>query len=81
MTPGPRDDWFTAEALRTFTSRTYRVSSASNRIGLRTEGPALDRAVPGELPSEGMVLGAVQVPRTAARSSSWRTTPPPGATR
>jgi allophanate hydrolase subunit 2 len=62
VTPGPRDDWFTPEALRTFTSRTYRVSSASNRIGLRTEGPALDRAVPGELPSEGRVLGAVQVP-------------------
>lgn len=62
VTPGPRDDWFTPRALRTFTSRTYRVSSASNRIGLRTEGPALDRARPGELPSEGMVLGAVQVP-------------------
>ncbi|MEU9915624.1 biotin-dependent carboxyltransferase family protein [Streptomyces sp. NPDC051001] len=62
VTRGPRDDWFTPEALRTFTSRTYRVSSASNRIGLRTEGPALERAVPGELPSEGMVLGAIQVP-------------------
>lgn len=62
VTRGPRDDWFTPEALRTFTSRTYRVSSASNRIGLRTEGPALERALPGELPSEGMVLGAVQVP-------------------
>lgn len=62
VTPGPRDDWFTPGALRTFVSRTYRVSPASNRIGLRTEGPALDRAVTGELPSEGMVLGAVQVP-------------------
>ncbi|MDQ1040044.1 biotin-dependent carboxylase-like uncharacterized protein [Streptomyces sp. V3I8] len=62
VTPGPRDDWFTAAALRTFTTRTYRVSPASNRIGLRTEGPALERAVDGELPSEGMVLGAVQVP-------------------
>ncbi|MGW2382611.1 5-oxoprolinase subunit C family protein [Streptomyces sp. NPDC001658] len=62
VTPGPRDDWFTPQALRTFTARTYRVSSASNRIGLRTEGPALERARPGELPSEGMVLGAVQVP-------------------
>jgi len=62
VTPGPRDDWFTAEALRAFTTRAYRVSSASNRIGLRTEGPALERAVHGELPSEGMVLGAVQVP-------------------
>ncbi|MBE8475147.1 5-oxoprolinase subunit C family protein [Streptomyces justiciae] len=59
---GPRDDWFTPEAVRAFTSRTYRVSLASNRIGLRTEGPALDRARRGELPSEGMVLGAVQVP-------------------
>jgi biotin-dependent carboxylase-like uncharacterized protein len=62
VTLGPRDDWFTDAALRTLTGRTYAVSSASNRIGLRTEGPALERAVPGELPSEGLVLGAVQVP-------------------
>ncbi|MGW4749970.1 5-oxoprolinase subunit C family protein [Streptomyces sp. NPDC004290] len=59
---GPREDWFTAPALRAFTTRAYRVSPTSNRIGLRVEGPALERAVPGELPSEGMVLGAVQVP-------------------
>ncbi|MFE9451528.1 biotin-dependent carboxyltransferase family protein [Streptomyces sp. NPDC006739] len=62
VTLGPRDDWFTPRALRDLTARTFRVSSASNRIGLRTEGPALERARPGELPSEGMVLGAVQVP-------------------
>ncbi|MFS4093195.1 biotin-dependent carboxyltransferase family protein [Streptomyces sp. AF1A] len=62
VTLGPRDDWFTARAVRDLTTRTYRVSSASNRIGLRTEGPALERARAGELPSEGMVLGAVQVP-------------------
>ncbi|MEU1533103.1 biotin-dependent carboxyltransferase family protein [Streptomyces fagopyri] len=62
VTPGPRDDWFTAGALRTLTTAGYRVSSASNRIGLRTEGPSLERAVSGELPSEGMILGAVQVP-------------------
>jgi biotin-dependent carboxylase-like uncharacterized protein len=59
---GPRDDWFSGEALRTLARGRYRVSSASNRIGLRTEGPSLERAVAGELPSEGMVLGAVQVP-------------------
>ncbi|MEV2217753.1 biotin-dependent carboxyltransferase family protein [Streptomyces sp. NPDC050997] len=62
VTLGPRDDWFTPEALRAFTARTFRVSSASNRIGLRTEGPALERSLTGELASEGMVLGAVQVP-------------------
>ncbi|MER7868025.1 biotin-dependent carboxyltransferase family protein [Streptomyces cellulosae] len=59
---GPRADWFTPAALRTLTSATYRVSPHSNRIGLRTEGPPLERASSGELPSEGMVLGAVQVP-------------------
>ncbi|MDT6987426.1 biotin-dependent carboxyltransferase family protein [Streptomyces lusitanus] len=62
VTPGPRDDWFTPEAVRVLTSRAYRVSPSSNRIGLRTTGPALERARPEELPSEGMVLGAVQVP-------------------
>jgi biotin-dependent carboxylase-like uncharacterized protein len=62
VTLGPRDDWFTPAALRTLTTRAYRVSAASNRIGLRTEGPALERARAGELPSEAMVLGAVQVP-------------------
>ncbi|TXS46047.1 biotin-dependent carboxyltransferase [Streptomyces sp. uw30] len=62
VTPGPRDEWFTPGALRAFTSRVYRVSPSSNRIGLRTEGPALERALTRELPSEGVVLGAVQVP-------------------
>ncbi|WP_370410727.1 biotin-dependent carboxyltransferase family protein [Streptomyces fradiae] len=59
---GPRHSWFTAAALHALATRAWRVSPASNRIGLRTEGPALERAVPGELPSEGMPLGAVQVP-------------------
>lgn len=62
VTLGPRDDWFTSDAVRILTSRTYRVSPASNRIGLRTTGPALERAREDELPSEGIVLGAVQVP-------------------
>ncbi|MEU7027243.1 biotin-dependent carboxyltransferase family protein [Streptomyces sp. NPDC046275] len=59
---GPRDRWFTGAALGALATRVWRVSPASNRIGLRTEGPVLERAVPGELPSEGMPLGAVQVP-------------------
>ncbi|MGA6171839.1 biotin-dependent carboxyltransferase family protein [Streptomyces sp. NPDC012600] len=60
--PGPRETWFTPAALHTLTTAAYRVSPHSNRIGLRTEGPALERAREGELPSEGMVLGAIQVP-------------------
>ena len=59
---GPRADWFTAEALGGLDGAVYDVSADSNRIGLRLVGSAIERARPGELPSEGMVLGAVQVP-------------------
>ncbi|WP_329164961.1 biotin-dependent carboxyltransferase family protein [Streptomyces sp. NBC_01387] len=59
---GPRADRVTEAALRGLPGAVYRVSVASNRIGLRTEGPPLERSGDAELPSEGMVLGAVQVP-------------------
>jgi biotin-dependent carboxylase-like uncharacterized protein len=59
---GPRDDWFTAEAVATFLSAEYTVSPESNSVGLRLDGPALDRARGSELPSEGVVRGSVQVP-------------------
>jgi biotin-dependent carboxylase-like uncharacterized protein len=66
LTPGPRDDWFGEEALDRLLTAAYVVDADSNRIGLRLAGPPLPRAraaeLPSELPSEGMVLGAVQVP-------------------
>ena len=62
ITAGPRQDWFTAGALATLIGSRYRASKDSNRIALRLDGPALERAVTVELPSEGLVLGAVQVP-------------------
>jgi biotin-dependent carboxylase-like uncharacterized protein len=61
--PGPRADWFTPAARAEFGTVTYTVSTQSNRIGLRFDGPPLGRAAgEAELPSEGMVRGAVQVP-------------------
>lgn len=62
VVPGPRDDWFTEEALTTLFTRPYRVTADSNRVGVRLDGPALTRSREGELPSEGMVTGSVQVP-------------------
>lgn len=59
---GPRDDWFVPEALAELCARPYTVSQDSNRVGVRLRGPELARAKEGELPSEGMVAGAVQVP-------------------
>jgi biotin-dependent carboxylase-like uncharacterized protein len=60
--PGPRADWFADEALEALTRSTYAVSSDSNRVGVRLNGPGLERHRTGELPSEGLVLGAIQVP-------------------
>jgi biotin-dependent carboxylase-like uncharacterized protein len=62
LLPGPRDGWFVADALQTLCARPYAVLPASNRVGVRLEGPALKRSITRELPSEGLVLGAVQVP-------------------
>jgi biotin-dependent carboxylase-like uncharacterized protein len=59
---GPRDDWFTAEAVATFLSAEFTVSPESNAVGLRLDGPVLDHARSSELPSEGVVRGSVQVP-------------------
>lgn len=59
---GPRTGWFADGALAALCAGSYTVAAESNRIGLRLEGPPLERTRAGELPSEGMVLGAVQVP-------------------
>lgn len=56
---GPRDDWFVADELF---GATYTISPLSNRVGCRLAGSGLTRTQAGELPSEGVVLGAVQVP-------------------
>jgi KipI family sensor histidine kinase inhibitor len=60
--PGPRDDWFAPGALELLCGGTYAVTPASDRTGLRLDGPALSRARGDELPSEGLVTGALQVP-------------------
>ncbi|GAA3748829.1 biotin-dependent carboxyltransferase family protein [Micromonospora maritima] len=60
--PGPRHDWFAPGALDLLCRDAYTVGPDSNRVGARLAGAALPRARAGELPSEGLVLGAVQVP-------------------
>ncbi|MEP6851557.1 MAG: biotin-dependent carboxyltransferase family protein [bacterium] len=58
--PGPREDWFAAPH-QLFTAR-WQVSDDTDRVGVRLDGPALERTHSGELASEGVVRGAVQVP-------------------
>ncbi|SEG93423.1 biotin-dependent carboxylase uncharacterized domain-containing protein [Saccharopolyspora kobensis] len=62
---GPRHDWFTEDALTALVGSSYEVTPDSNRVGMRLSGPALERCRTDELPSEGMVAGALQVPPSA----------------
>lgn len=59
---GPQEEYFTDESMETFFSSEYLVSPISDRMGYRIEGPALTHRGKTELLSEGMTMGAIQVP-------------------
>jgi len=59
--PGPRADWLSDEGAALLFSQPYGVRPLSNRVGLRLEGRPLGRRTPGELPSEGLVWGSIQL--------------------
>ncbi|WP_425040707.1 biotin-dependent carboxyltransferase family protein [Primorskyibacter sp. S187A] len=58
---GPQDQHFADDAVASFTTSTYKVSDAYDRMGMRLTGPtlALDGAL--SIPSEPIVRGSVQV--------------------
>jgi len=59
---GPQTKYFTDESIETFLSSEYSISLTSDRMGYRFEGPQLTHRGKTELISEGMTLGAIQVP-------------------
>jgi antagonist of KipI len=61
VTAGPQSDWFPEEAHKNFYSATYRLAEESNRMGLRLQGPPITSSSSGEMISEGVSLGAVQI--------------------
>ena len=69
ITSGPRQDWFNADAAAVLAAQTWLTTSESNRIGVRLaldpedpQATPLVRSREGELPSEGVVAGSLQVP-------------------
>ncbi len=59
---GPNVDAFASSAFETLVTAPYTVSGASDRMGLRLNGAALERANKTELPPQGTTAGALQVP-------------------
>jgi antagonist of KipI len=62
VTAGPQSDWFSEAAPEVFYKTAYRVAEESNRMGLRLEGAPIPAEAGGEMISEGVSLGAVQIP-------------------
>jgi antagonist of KipI len=61
VTAGPQSDWFPASSQNLFYSSVYRIAEESNRMGLRLEGPPIVEASEGQMITEGVSLGAVQI--------------------
>jgi antagonist of KipI len=64
VTEGPQSDWFGPAAQGRFYGNAYRITEESNRMGLRLVGPVVEKLSRGEMISEGVALGAIQVPES-----------------
>jgi antagonist of KipI len=62
ITDGPQSDWFANFGWKVFCESTFRVTEQSNRMGIRLEGPPVPPDVSWEMITEGVSLGAIQVP-------------------
>jgi len=59
---GPQDDYFTERGIQTFLHSEYVISIQADRMGYRLEGPPIEHKAGADIISDGVLLGAVQVP-------------------
>jgi biotin-dependent carboxylase-like uncharacterized protein len=63
---GPQADYFSQEAIDEFLSARWRVAQRSDRMAYRLEGVRLSHAKGHDIVSDGVALGAIQVPGDGA---------------
>ena len=59
---GPQDDMFTDQGVNTFLTETYTVTPEFDRMGCRLDGPVIAHKEGGDIISDGIAFGAIQVP-------------------
>lgn len=59
---GPQDDHFTEKGIGTFLGSTYTVSNEYDRMGCRMHGEVIEHKDGGDIITDGISFGAVQVP-------------------
>jgi antagonist of KipI len=62
LTRGSQQDWFSFETYAKFLATSYVVSEQSDRAGLRLKGEAITPREQAQLLTDGIPLGAIQVP-------------------
>ena len=59
---GMQSDWFSPSSLEAFANSQFRISSKSDRVGMRLDGPKMSRVTDAEMVSQAVVRGSIQVP-------------------
>ncbi|MBJ3776624.1 5-oxoprolinase subunit C family protein [Acuticoccus mangrovi] len=59
---GPQADWFTDKGIATFLEEPYVIDGATDRMGMRLNGPEIEHVGGYNLVSDGIATGAIQVP-------------------
>jgi len=62
VTRGVQNEWFSGDEYEKFLATPFEVSEQSDRAGLRLKGPSIAPHEPRQLLTDGIPLGAVQVP-------------------
>lgn len=60
--PGPQEDHFSAETVAAFRTSVYQVAAASDRMGIRLQGPNVTPEIP-DIVSDAIALGSIQIPK------------------
>lgn len=58
---GPQEDEFTGNGINDFYQSIYKVTGDSDRMGYRLEGPPPGHVTDGNIISDGIVMGSIQV--------------------
>jgi KipI family sensor histidine kinase inhibitor len=78
VVPGPQADHFDDGALAQLLATTWEVTPDADRVGIRLRGPCLAPGGIGEIVSDGMLPGSIQVPPDGQPIVMFRDAPTTG---
>ncbi|MGJ0395350.1 MAG: biotin-dependent carboxyltransferase family protein [Methylocystis sp.] len=63
---GPQADYFAQDQIEAFLNARWRIGARSDRMAYRLEGPAIRHARGHDIVSDGVAMGAIQIPGDGA---------------